>query len=49
MFVYHLEILLLFAALVAIGPLVRTRRAAATAGAAQGAPVAGIGLAEMPG
>lgn len=49
MFVYHLEILLLFAALVAIGPLVRTRRAAAPAGAAQGAPAAGIGLAEMPG
>ena len=50
MFVYHLEILLLFAALVAIGPLVRTtRRAAAPAGAAQGTPAAGIGLAEMPG
>jgi len=50
MFVYHLEILLLFAALVAIGPLVRTtRRAVAPAGAAQGAPAAGIGLAEMPG
>jgi len=50
MFVYHLEILLLFAALVAIGPLVRTtRRVVAPAGAAQGAPAAGIGLAEMPG
>ncbi len=50
MFVYHLEILLLFASLVAIGPLVRTtRRAVAPAGAAQGAPAAGIGLAEMPG
>jgi BCD family chlorophyll transporter-like MFS transporter len=49
MFVYHLEILLLFAALVAIGPLVRTRRADAPAVAAQGAPAGGIGLAEMPG
>jgi len=49
MFVYHLEILLLFAALVAIGPLVRTRRVAAPGGAQPDAPAAGIGLAEMPG
>jgi len=49
MFVYHLEILLLFAALVAIGPLVRARRATAPSGATPAAAPAGIGLAEMPG
>ena len=38
------------AALVALGPLVRTSsRAASPPGAAQGPPAAGIGLAEMPG
>jgi BCD family chlorophyll transporter-like MFS transporter len=44
MFVYHFEILLLFAALVAIGPLVRV-------GAQRGGSNAGtrLGLAEMPG
>ena len=48
MFVYHLEILLLFAALVAVGPLVRAgRRTAGRTGA--GSPAPGIGLAEMPG
>jgi BCD family chlorophyll transporter-like MFS transporter len=49
MFVYHLEILLLFAALVAIGPLVRARRATAPSGATPATAPAGIGLAEMPG
>ncbi len=49
MFVYHLEILLLFAALVAIGPLVRARRAPAPSGATPATAPAGIGLAEMPG
>jgi BCD family chlorophyll transporter-like MFS transporter len=57
MFVYHLEIALLFAALVAIGPLVRVRRTALgattiTAAGAAGRPAGrgdGLGLAEMPG
>jgi BCD family chlorophyll transporter-like MFS transporter len=57
MFVYHLEIALLFAALVAIGPLVRVRRTAPgattiTAAGAAGRPAGrgdGLGLAEMPG
>jgi BCD family chlorophyll transporter-like MFS transporter len=49
MFVYHLEILLLFAALVAIGPLVRARRAPTPSGATPATAPAGIGLAEMPG
>jgi len=38
--VYHLEIALLFAALVAIGPLVRVARPL---------PAARLGLAEFPG
>ncbi len=42
-FVYHLEIALLFATLVAIGPLVRP------AGAHRSAPSARFGLAEFPG
>ena len=44
-FVYHIELYLLFAALVAIGPLTRSRTSAATA------PVAGrkFGLADLPG
>ncbi|MEY2920604.1 MAG: hypothetical protein RL261_1909 [Pseudomonadota bacterium] len=42
-FVYHLEIALLFSALIAIGPLVRTARA----GARQ--PPSQFGLAEFPG
>jgi BCD family chlorophyll transporter-like MFS transporter len=42
-FVYHLEIALLFAALVAIGPLVRT-----TQGSSQ-VPLPRLGLAEFPG
>jgi BCD family chlorophyll transporter-like MFS transporter len=42
-FVYHLEIALLFAALVAIGPLVRTARAGSLV------PLPRFGLAEFPG
>lgn len=45
-FVYHLEVALLFAALVAIGPLAAPRRSREEADAA---PAAGFGLAEMPG
>jgi len=41
--VYHLEILLLFATLVAIGPLVRSSRTPPTR------PAAKFGLADMPG
>jgi BCD family chlorophyll transporter-like MFS transporter len=41
-FVYHLEIALLFATLVALGPLVRTNRATRRAGNK-------FGLAEFPG
>jgi BCD family chlorophyll transporter-like MFS transporter len=41
LFVYHIEIALLFGALIALGPLVRVRRSA---------PVGnGLGLAELPG
>ncbi len=40
--VYHLEILLLFATLVALGPLVRTRTTATQAGGSK------IGLADLP-
>ena len=40
--VYHLEILLLFATLVALGPLVRTRTTTTTTGGAK------IGLADLP-
>jgi BCD family chlorophyll transporter-like MFS transporter len=41
--VYHVEILLLFATLLAIGPLVRQHGKTTDAGAAK------LGLAEMPG
>lgn len=43
-FVYHLELLLLFATLVAIGPLVRSAK-----GGARSAPSTRFGLAEFPG
>ena len=43
-FVYHLEIALLFATLIAIGPLVRTARRAPHA-----PPPGKYGLAEIPG
>lgn len=42
-FVYHLEIALLFATLVAVGPLIRRRRGAPAS------PPAKFGLAELPG
>jgi BCD family chlorophyll transporter-like MFS transporter len=42
--VYHLELLLLFLALIAIGPLVRPRQSASASG-----PHRKFGLAEMPG
>jgi BCD family chlorophyll transporter-like MFS transporter len=44
LFVYHFEIALLFAALVAVGPLTRARRRDATAAGDQR-----LGLAELPG
>jgi len=44
MFVYHVEIALLFAALVAMGPLVRRNAAPGLATGRQS-----LGLAEMPG
>jgi BCD family chlorophyll transporter-like MFS transporter len=41
LFIYHIEIALLFGALIALGPLVRVRRST---------PVGnGLGLAELPG
>ena len=43
-FVYHIEIYLLFATLIAIGPLVKSPRRAA-----QAAPTGKFGLAELPG
>jgi BCD family chlorophyll transporter-like MFS transporter len=46
--VYHLEIALLFAALVALGPLVRPR-AAAGVDHASSSPRARFGVAEFPG
>jgi BCD family chlorophyll transporter-like MFS transporter len=49
MFVYHLEIALLFAALVALGPLVRVRRTAPTPAVTSTQRPDGLGLAEMPG
>lgn len=47
-FVYHLEIALLFATLVAIGPLVRSSRSA-PASHSSGAAPAKFGLAQLPG
>jgi BCD family chlorophyll transporter-like MFS transporter len=41
MFVYHIEIALLFGALIALGPLVRVRRSTPAGD--------GFGLAELPG
>lgn len=46
--VYHLEILLIFATLVALGPLVRTRTRMTTTSANVQAPGAKIGLADLP-
>ncbi len=47
-FVYHLEIVLLFATLIAIGPLVRRSDSTASRRAARSAPPAPFGLAELP-
>ncbi len=47
--VYHLELLLLFATLIAIGPLVRARGAARHVPHAPHVPQARFGLAEFPG
>ena len=47
--VYHLEIALQFAALVAIGPLVRSRSAGRTANVHTVPPAKRFGLAEFPG
>jgi MFS transporter, BCD family, chlorophyll transporter len=46
-FVYHIELLLLFATLIAIGPLVRAARL--TPPAASNSPPGSFGLAEFPG
>lgn len=45
LFVYHVEIALLFAALIALGPLVRVRTATTTTNESS----SGLGLASMPG